>query len=192
MIEYMESLDKLGLKIFEMLARGLGLEDDFFTKNFEVKEETIIRINRYPPCPLPEKCLGLGSHSDPHTLTILLQDEAWTNGKLRSNVHRAVVNKEKRRLSVAYFMSPTSNAIIECPPQLMDPHKNPKNISANVCPARVALLRFASCPSRSSMILSTPDNFAGKPHSCDQTSPKIRDMREERDGFSIMGGDATM
>ena len=75
MIEYMEALDKLGSKIFEMLAHGLGLEDDFFKKNFEVKEETMIRINRYPPCPLPEKCLGLGSHSDPHTLTILLQDE---------------------------------------------------------------------------------------------------------------------
>lgn len=36
------------------------------------------------------------------------------------------MNKEKRRLSVAYFMSPTNNAIIECPPQLMDPLKNPK------------------------------------------------------------------
>ena len=35
-------------------------------------------------------------------------------------VHRAVVNKEKQRLSVAYFLSPTSSAIIECPPQLLD------------------------------------------------------------------------
>lgn len=75
MIEYMNALDKLGMTIFEMLAHGLGLADDFFTKNFDEKEATMIRINRYPPCPLPEKCLGLGSHSDPHTLTILLQDE---------------------------------------------------------------------------------------------------------------------
>lgn len=157
-IEYMGALDKLGMKIFEMLAHGLGLEDDFFTKNFEEKEATMFRVNRYPPCPLPEKCLGLGSHSDPHTLTILLQDdvgglqvkksdnqwvgirpipnsfvinigdtlEAWTNGSLKSNVHRAVVNKEKRRLSAAFFLSPTSSAIIECPPQLLDPITNPK------------------------------------------------------------------
>ena len=38
MIEYMHELDKLGMKIFEMLASGLGLEDDFFTKSFEEKE----------------------------------------------------------------------------------------------------------------------------------------------------------
>lgn len=75
MSEYMYALDKLGMIIFEMLAHGLGLPDDFFTKHFTEKDSTMIRINRYPPCPLPEKCLGLGSHSDPHTLTILLQDE---------------------------------------------------------------------------------------------------------------------
>ena len=71
----MHALDKLGRRIFEMLAHGMGLPHDFFTKNFEEKEATMIRVNRYPPCPLPEKCLGVGSHSDPHTLTILLQDD---------------------------------------------------------------------------------------------------------------------
>ncbi|XP_077234332.1 gibberellin 20 oxidase 2-like [Tasmannia lanceolata] len=158
-MDYMDSLNRLGMVIFEMLAHGLGLPDDFFTKNFEEKEATMIRINRYPPCPLPEKCLGLGSHSDPHTLTILLQDEvgglqvqksdgkwvgirpipnsfvinigdtfeAWTNGRLKSVVHRAVVNKEKKRLSAAYFLSPTSDAVIECPNQLvMDQEANPR------------------------------------------------------------------
>ncbi|KAL6348746.1 hypothetical protein AAG906_033402 [Vitis piasezkii] len=156
MVKYMQALDKLGMKIFEMLAHGMGLPDDFFTKNFEEKEATMIRVNRYPPCPLPEKCLGVGSHSDPHTLTILLQDdvgglqvlksdnqwigirpvpnsfvinigdtlEAWTNGRLRSVVHRAVVNKEKHRLSVAYFLSPATSAIIDCPPQLIESSTN--------------------------------------------------------------------
>ncbi|XP_058086773.1 gibberellin 20 oxidase 3-like [Magnolia sinica] len=152
-LEYMRVLDGLGMVIFKMLAHGLGLEDDFFTKNFDEKEATMIRVNRYPPCPLPERCLGLGSHSDPHTLTILLQDEvgglqvqtdgrdrwvgirpipnsfiinigdtleAWTNGRLKSVVHRAVVNREKMRLSAAYFLSPTSNVIIESPPELIN------------------------------------------------------------------------
>ncbi|CAL5355862.1 unnamed protein product [Camellia sinensis] len=74
MVEYMEALDKLGMTIMEMLANGLGLQSDFLTKNFEEKDSTMIRINKYPPCPLPEKCLGVGSHTDPHTLTILLAD----------------------------------------------------------------------------------------------------------------------
>ncbi|GLT58583.1 hypothetical protein SLA2020_314630 [Shorea laevis] len=156
-IKYMHQLDRLGMRIFEMLAHGLGLPDDFFTKNFEEQEATIFRANRYPPCPLPEKCLGLGSHSDPHTLTILLQDddvgglqilrddnqwvgirpvpnslivtigdtlEAWTDRVLKSVEHRAVLSKEKQRQSVAYFPSPTSTAIIDSPPQLVDPIHN--------------------------------------------------------------------
>ncbi|XP_050150137.1 gibberellin 20 oxidase 1-B-like [Malus sylvestris] len=158
MIRYLNALDNLGMTILEMLAHGLGLPDNFFTENFEEKEATMIRVNRYPPCPLPEKCLGLGSHSDPHTLTILLQDdvgglqvltsdnkwigirpvqnsfiinigdtlEAWTNGKLRSVVHRAVLNKEKNRLSAAYFMSPRNSALIDCPLVLMDAKTNPR------------------------------------------------------------------
>ncbi|XP_026379613.1 1-aminocyclopropane-1-carboxylate oxidase 5-like [Papaver somniferum] len=156
MLAYMDELDKLGMLIFEMLADGLGLPSDFFSRNFkEEKEATMIRVNRYPKCPLPEKCLGLGSHSDPHTLTILLQDdevgglqvlrpadnqwvgirpiqnsfvinigdtlEAWTNGRLKSVVHRAVVNKEMSRLSAAYFLSPSSQVMIESPPQLIQP-----------------------------------------------------------------------
>ncbi|KAF6149973.1 hypothetical protein GIB67_008694 [Kingdonia uniflora] len=157
-IAYMQALDKLGLVILKMLAHGLGLENDFFTKNCEEKESTMIRVNRYPPCPLPEKCLGLGSHSDPHTLTILLQDEvgglqvlkgddkwvgicptpnsfvinigdtleAWTNGRLKSVIHRAVVNKEQCRLSAAYFISPSTYATIDAPPELIDPIINPR------------------------------------------------------------------
>lgn len=85
MVKYMQALDKLGMKIFEMLAHGMGLPDDFFTKNFEEKEATMIRVNRYPPCPLPEKCLGVGSHSDPHTLTILLQDDVGGLQVLKSD-----------------------------------------------------------------------------------------------------------
>lgn len=85
MSAYMDALDKLGMIIFEMLAHGLGLPDNFFTKRFTEKDSTMIRINRYPPCPLPEKCLGLGSHSDPHTLTILFQDEVGGLQVLRND-----------------------------------------------------------------------------------------------------------
>ncbi|KAK6117464.1 hypothetical protein DH2020_048791 [Rehmannia glutinosa] len=157
MIRYMKALDELGITIMEMLAHGLGLATDFFTRYLDEKEATMIRANRYPPCPLPDRCLGLGSHSDPHTLTILLQDEvgglqvrdnqnqwvgirplpnsfivnigdtleAWTNGRLKSVVHRAVVNEERNRLSVAYFISPKSSAVIETPPELMDTGPTP-------------------------------------------------------------------
>ncbi|KAG6431529.1 hypothetical protein SASPL_109608 [Salvia splendens] len=157
MINYMNAMEELGVRVLAMLANGLGLDNNFFTRHFlSERESTMIRINRYPPCPLPNRCLGLGSHSDPHTLTILLQDEvgglqvcddrnrwfgirplpnsfvvnigdtleAWSNGRLKSVVHRAVVNEERHRLSVAYFMSPAANTTIESPPQLMDEDPN--------------------------------------------------------------------
>ena len=76
MINYMNALEELGIRVLAMLANGLGLDSNFFTRHFlSERESTMIRVNRYPPCPLPNRCLGLGSHSDPHTLTILLQDE---------------------------------------------------------------------------------------------------------------------
>ena len=46
--------------------------------------------------------------------------QAWTNAHLKSVVHRAVVNREKKRLSVAYFMCPASSTLIDCPPQLLN------------------------------------------------------------------------
>ncbi|KAK4486498.1 hypothetical protein RD792_009181 [Penstemon davidsonii] len=161
-IKYMKAQEELGRIILKMLAHGLGLTSDFFTRNLTEKEAVMIRVNRYPPCPLPEKCLGLGSHSDPHTLTILLQDEigglqvlkdddqwfgirpvpnsfivnigdtleAWTNGRLKSVVHRAVLNKESHRLSIAYFISPASTTVIESPPELVDSEPNPRKYAS--------------------------------------------------------------
>ncbi|KAH6818015.1 hypothetical protein C2S51_001618 [Perilla frutescens var. frutescens] len=162
MMRYMNAVEEVGIMILEMLAHGLGLDSNFFTRHLTERENTMIRVNRYPPCPLPDRCLGLGSHSDPHTLTILLQDqvgglqvrnhhdrwfgirplpnsfivnigdtlEAWTNGRLKSVVHRAVVNKEKNRLSVAYFISPATTTLIETPPQLMDSEPNSRKYKA--------------------------------------------------------------
>ena len=71
----MEAVEGLGLKVLQLLAQGLHLPKDFFTKQCVEKETMMLRVNRYPPCPDPQKILGLGSHTDPHTLTILLQDQ---------------------------------------------------------------------------------------------------------------------
>ncbi|OIS99691.1 increased dna methylation 1 [Nicotiana attenuata] len=59
-------------------------------------------------------------------MVVQFAKKAWTNGRLKSVIHRAVVNKEKKRLSMAYFLNPTSSATIECPPQLIDPVSNPR------------------------------------------------------------------
>lgn len=46
--------------------------------------------------------------------------QAWTNVRLKSVVHRAVVNREHKRLSVAYFLCPAGDTLVDCPPELLD------------------------------------------------------------------------
>lgn len=75
MIKYMNAMEEVGISVLEMLASGLGLASNFFSRQLREAENSMMRANRYPRCPLPDRCLGLGSHSDPHTLTILLQDQ---------------------------------------------------------------------------------------------------------------------
>ncbi|PNX79484.1 protein SRG1-like [Trifolium pratense] len=94
-----------------------------------------MRMNYYPPCPQPEKVIGLTPHSDGSALTILLQlndveglqvrkNGTWvpvkplpnafivnigdileiiSNGIYRSIEHRATINSEKERISIATF-----------------------------------------------------------------------------------------
>ncbi|TVU34732.1 hypothetical protein EJB05_16580 [Eragrostis curvula] len=60
----------------------------------------------------PDLALGLQSHSDMGAITLLIQDdvgglEIITNGIYKSSVHRAIVNAERARLSVATFYDPS-------------------------------------------------------------------------------------
>ncbi|KFK42230.1 hypothetical protein AALP_AA2G228500 [Arabis alpina] len=114
-----------------------------------------IKINYYPPCPEPDRVIGLTPHSDAAGLTILLQvneveglqikkDGKWivvkplkhalvvnvgeileiiTNGRYRSVEHRAVVNSDKERLSVAMFHSPGKETVIGPAKSLVDKEK---------------------------------------------------------------------
>ncbi|KAF2300042.1 hypothetical protein GH714_007394 [Hevea brasiliensis] len=41
----------------------------------ELRPTTFIRLNHYPPCPVPDLALGVGRHKDAVALTILAQDD---------------------------------------------------------------------------------------------------------------------
>ncbi|XP_020697076.1 S-norcoclaurine synthase 1 isoform X1 [Dendrobium catenatum] len=133
---YAIEIKKVANGLLKMISKNLGLE---FEKFYDIFKGGIqyFRFNYYPPCPSPEKVLGLCPHSDPMGLTILLQvndlqglqirrKDRWlpvqvipgaliinigdiieilSNRKYKSIVHRAVVNNEKERLSVAAFHS---------------------------------------------------------------------------------------
>lgn len=73
--EYADELVKLSQRIMKILSLSLGLGEDFIRNAFGgVDFGACVRTNYYPKCPQPDLTLGLSSHSDPGSLTILLPD----------------------------------------------------------------------------------------------------------------------
>ncbi|KAG2400844.1 hypothetical protein LR48_Vigan04g249600 [Vigna angularis] len=144
-VEYTESIKLLSEVILKAMAKSLNLEEDCFLNECGEGGDTFLRLNHYPPCPLPDHVLGLKTHSDGSTITFLLQDnevegfqllkdhkwfkvpiipealviivgdqiEIMSNGNFQSPMHRAVVNAEKERLTVAMFFVPNSEKKIK-------------------------------------------------------------------------------
>ncbi|KDP25011.1 hypothetical protein JCGZ_23994 [Jatropha curcas] len=134
---YSTEVKNLAMVILAHMAKALHMEADEMKEIFEDGHQSM-RMNYYPPCPQPDKVIGLTPHSDATGLTILLQvneveglqikkDNKWlsvkpfpnafiinigdileivTNGTYSSIEHRATVNSEKERLSIATFYAP--------------------------------------------------------------------------------------
>lgn len=58
----------------ELIALSLGVERKRF-EGFFKDQISLIRLNYYPPCPVPDLALGVGRHKDAGALTILAQDD---------------------------------------------------------------------------------------------------------------------
>jgi isopenicillin N synthase-like dioxygenase len=69
---YCAEMEKLANKIIELMANALAINPKEITELFNLGTQTI-RVNYYPPCPQPEKVIGIKSHSDVGGLTILLE-----------------------------------------------------------------------------------------------------------------------
>ena len=65
-------MSNLSLNIMELLGASLGLEKGYLREFFE-GQDSIMRLNYYPPCKKPDQTLGTGPHCDPVSLTILYQ-----------------------------------------------------------------------------------------------------------------------
>lgn len=69
---YSAELKSIGMKLINSMAKCLKMDPQEMIDLFEDSYQTV-RTNYYPPCPEPDKVIGLAPHSDAVGLTILLQ-----------------------------------------------------------------------------------------------------------------------
>lgn len=67
---YSEEIKNIAMAIVSNIGKALKIEEirELFEEGIQM-----MRMNYYPPCPQPEKVIGLTNHSDPVGVTILLQ-----------------------------------------------------------------------------------------------------------------------
>ncbi|KAK8594464.1 hypothetical protein V6N13_015386 [Hibiscus sabdariffa] len=139
--QFATKVSSLAQKLAEVLAEKSGQNSTFFQEN-SLLSSCYLRLNRYPPCPVP--LFGLMPHTDSDFLTVLHQDQigglqlvkdgkwiavkpnpeallinigdifqAWSNDCYKSVQHCVVTNPTKERFSAAYFLCPSYETVIE-------------------------------------------------------------------------------
>ncbi|GMH19434.1 hypothetical protein Nepgr_021275 [Nepenthes gracilis] len=69
---YSFELQKLALKLLDYMAKALKIDPNYIKSLFEDGRQDM-RMSYYPPCPQPDKVIGLSANSDATGITILLE-----------------------------------------------------------------------------------------------------------------------
>ncbi|KAL8138843.1 hypothetical protein V2J09_004844 [Rumex salicifolius] len=149
---YAKEMGALMKRLVRLLSKGLGLQDDYLQSILGKQPLYKCHGNYYPPCPEPDRAVGLPIHSDslllsvvrtldevpglqfkkgeewievkqlPNAFVINIGDqlEVLSNRKYKSVLHRAVTNKSREKVSLAYFWGPDLNARIGPIKDLLD------------------------------------------------------------------------
>ncbi|KRH69783.1 hypothetical protein GLYMA_02G048400v4 [Glycine max] len=82
--EYSDKVMGLACKLMEVLSEAMGLEKEGLSKACVDMDQKVV-VNYYPKCPQPDLTLGLKRHTDPGTITLLLQDQVGGLQATRDN-----------------------------------------------------------------------------------------------------------
>jgi isopenicillin N synthase-like dioxygenase len=73
-LDYIDAVTGLGHLLLRRMARGLGLDEQWFDRNLTKDPLVLFRIFHYPPLPNGDERWGVGEHTDYGLITILYQD----------------------------------------------------------------------------------------------------------------------
>ncbi|KAF8008349.1 hypothetical protein BT93_K2122 [Corymbia citriodora subsp. variegata] len=71
------------------------------------------------------KWVAIDPHPNAFVINIGDQLQALSNGRYKSVWHRAIVNADKPRMTIASFLCPSDNALISSPVSLLDNGRGP-------------------------------------------------------------------
>ncbi|KAK6155502.1 hypothetical protein DH2020_009750 [Rehmannia glutinosa] len=142
--KYCSEIRQLGLRLQEAISESLGLDKDYINKSLGEQGQHMA-INYYPPCPEPELTYGLPAHTDPNTLTILLQDMQvtglqllkdgkWLAVKPFPNAFVVNIGDQLQALSNSKYKSTWHRAVVNA-------HKARISIASFLCPSNTALIK---------------------------------------------------
>jgi isopenicillin N synthase-like dioxygenase len=75
-LDYIDAVTDLGHLLLRRMARGLGLDDQWFHRNLTADPLVLFRIFHYPPLPNGDERWSVGEHTDYGLITILGQDSS--------------------------------------------------------------------------------------------------------------------
>ncbi|KAK7273953.1 hypothetical protein RIF29_15021 [Crotalaria pallida] len=119
---YCIQIRELAINILVLMGKALGIEPKDMKKSLGEGGQSI-RINYYPPCPKPESVIGLKTHTDGSTLTVLLQaneveglqikkDEKWIPVKPLPNAFIISTGDVMEVMSNGIYKSTKHRAIV--------------------------------------------------------------------------------
>jgi isopenicillin N synthase-like dioxygenase len=73
-LDYIDAVTRLGHTLLELIARALGLDEQWFARYLTTDPVVLFRIFHYPPLPPGAENWSVGEHTDYGLITILGQD----------------------------------------------------------------------------------------------------------------------